>query len=365
MKKIICIGSATKDIFIGVEPENSLKCDNIALDGDANSKKNCNDEEICFRKGAKIYSNNYRESVAGGAVNFGASLTKLGYRAFVFARTNKGAGGKWIQKQIGKLKLKKNYMQQNGGEVSQTSVVIFDEIKKDRIILRSGDSVERFDLKKAFKKFRERVDWIYVSSQKKNNIENLDLILNFAEGKGARLAINPSSYQIKNNREEFLERLQNIKILFVNLDEGARLVREGISDLREDESKLQEFAKKIIEQLLEYGMKVVSVTDGDNGAWVATKIKDKAQIYYLRTDDKDIVDTTGAGDAFAAGFLFSYMEQEGNMNTLLDEKLKVCLASGFANGLGVISEIGAVNGILKLSKLRRQAKKLLKEVEEV
>ena len=365
MKKVICIGSATKDIFVGVEPENSLKCDNMALGGKSDSGSSCNKDEICFRKGAKIYSNNYRESVAGGAVNFGASLTKLGCRAFIFARTDKSAGGKWIQKQIGRLKLKKNYMQQNGGEVSQTSIVIFDEIQKDRVILRSGDSVVNFDLEKAFKKFRERVDWLYVSSQKKNNIANLDLVLDFAEGKGSRVAINPSSYQIKNNRKELLERLKGVKILFVNLDEGAKLVQEDISELREGKFELQEFAKKIIEKLLEYGMKVVSVTDGDHGAWVATKIKDEAQISYLRTDDKEIVDTTGAGDAFASGFLFSYMEQEGDIKILLGEKLKICLASGFANGLSVISEIGATNGALKPSKLRRRAKKLLKNIERV
>lgn len=363
MKKVICIGSATKDVFVGVEPENSLKCDNRFLGNSSDGEANCNKEDICFKKGAKIYSNNYRESVAGGAVNFGASLTKLGCRAFVFARTDKSFNGKWIQKQIGKLKLKKNYMQQNGGEVSQTSVIIFDEIKKDRVILRSGDSVVKFDLQKAFKKFRESVDWIYVSSQKQNNVENLDLIMNFAEGKGARLAINPSNYQIKNNSKELLEKLGDFKILFVNLDEGAKLAQKNIKEVRKNEIEIQKFVRDVMDKLLGQGVKIVSMTDGENGAWVAANIKNKIQIYYLRVEDKEILDTTGAGDAFAAGFLFKYMEQEGDGSKLLDEKLRLCLASGFANGLGALSEIGAINGILKPGKLKRWAKKLLKKVE--
>jgi hypothetical protein len=49
----------------------------------------------------------------------------------------------------------------------------------------------------------------------------------------------------------------------------------------------------------------------------------------------------------------------------LDEKIKTCLASGLVNGLGVISEIGAINGALKPSRLRRQSKKMLKKIEKI
>ncbi len=335
MKKVICIGSATRDIFF------SLRVDD--QEGD----------KICLPAGAKFYTDDYREMVGGGAVNVGASLQKLGLRAFVFARTDKTMTGKWIQKQIGRLKLKKNYMQQNGRIPSETSIVIFDRQENDRVILRSGDSVENFNLAKAFKKFREKVDWIYLSSQKKNNLENLDLTIQFANEKKAGLALNPSSYQLENNRDDLLERLGEVNILFLNFSEACLLTA-----ISAEEAQPEELCQEILNQ----GTKIIVLTDGERGAWVASFIKKEFFIFHLPAEtEAKVVDTTGAGDAFNAGFLATYIEAESDYEMDFSEKLKRSLAAGIANSTAVIGEIGAVNGSLKPSALRRQIKKLLRK----
>ncbi len=344
MKKVICVGSATRDIFLGVNIEDKQP------------------EKICLEAGAKIYSQSYREAVGGGAVNVGAGLSKLGYRAFVFARTDKSIAGKWIQKQIGKLKLKKNYMQQTGKISSETSVVISDAVEQDHTIIRSGDAVENFDLVKACKRFREKIDWIYLSSQKKNNLENMDILINFAKEKKAGLAFNPSSYQIENNPEEILTRLQEIDVVFMNLDEAMNLLGEQVGNYRSDDSAERSVAmEKLFDKYFDFSVKTLVVTDGPNGAWVGAVIKGEAQIYYLPAEEiENIADTTGAGDAFVSGFLASFIKDEGELEMSREMKLQRALAGGLANSSSVIMETGATNGLLKSSALQKRVKRILR-----
>ncbi len=344
MKKVICVGSATRDIFLGVSIEDKQP------------------EKICLEAGAKIYSQSYREAIGGGAVNVGAGLSKLGYRAFVFARTDKSIAGKWIQKQIGKLKLKKNYMQQTGKIPSETSVVISDAVEQDHTIIRSGDAVENFDLVKACEKFREKVDWIYLSSQKKNNLENMDILINFAQEKKAGLAFNPSSYQIENNPEEVLTRLSETDIVFMNLDEATNLLGEQEEDYRSDDSTERSgVMEKLFDKYFDFSVKTLVITDGPNGAWVGAVIKGETQIYYLSAEEiENIADTTGAGDAFVSGFLASFIKDEDELEMSREMKLQRALAGGLVNSSNVIKETGATNGLLKPSTLRRKIKKMMR-----
>lgn len=346
MKKVICVGSATRDIFLGV------------------TVKDKQPEKICLDAGSKIYTDNYRETVGGGAVNVGAGLKKLGYRSFVFARTDKTVTGKWIQKQIGKLKLKKNYMQQNGKIPSETSVIIADSIEQDRTILRSGDSVENFDLLKACQRFRESVDWIYLSSQKKNHLENMDILVNFADGKRAKVAFNPSSYQIKNNADEILTKLADVNVVFVNLDEAVALLGEEIGTYRQGKEVVEDKIDDLMSKLLNFGVKIVALTDGANGAWVASGISGELTVFYLPAEPvEDIVDTTGAGDAFASGFLGSFIADESELEIKFSEKLQRALAGGLANSSNILSEAGAINGLLKPGKLKKQIKRIIKSIK--
>lgn len=62
------------------------------------------------------------------------------------------------------------------------------------------------------------------------------------------------------------------------------------------------------EVLLNIGAKIVCVTLGERGCYVANSTGESHLIDAYQTD---VVDTTGAGDAFAAGFLFGLLREKG------------------------------------------------------
>ena len=61
--------------------------------------------------------------------------------------------------------------------------------------------------------------------------------------------------------------------------------------------------EKDADGLLNVGAKIVCLTLGERGCYVANSTEESHSIDAYLTN---VVDTTGAGDAFAAGFLYAY-----------------------------------------------------------
>ncbi len=335
MKKIICIGSSTRDIFVTL-----LETKIVDNANDITAKK-----LMAFEFGAKEYADSFREEVGGSAVNVAAGLISGGSRAFVFSRTSRGEIGKWILKRVSRLKIKKNYMQQRSKEESETSVIVSDKKNMDHVILRTGDSIEQFDLEKAIGKFREKVHWIFVASQKSNWQENWSKIKDFAQEKKAKIAINPSGYQISNNPQELLQAISEADIVFLNRDEALELIQKSKGEVEDEISNL-------MKELILGDEQAVVITDGENGAYVGNK----KGVYFLKTSVEKKSDTVGAGDAFASGFLSSFIE---------DSEIKKALSWGMANSSSVISKVGATNGLLSGKELKYAGNELIEKIEEV
>ncbi len=87
--------------------------------------------------------------------------------------------------------------------------------------------------------------------------------------------------------------LEQSDIIFLNKDELKALVNKP--------------PKPGSKQLLKIGPKIIVCTLGEKGVLVSTK---ETQLFVPSRKVKKIVDSTGAGDAFAAGFLFGYLKNK-------------------------------------------------------
>lgn len=333
MKKIICIGSVTKDVFV------LLKKSRI-LPGSTQTEK----ELMAFEFGAKEYAEGVTEKLGGNGANAAAGLALFGYRTFLFAAIGKDETGKWIEKKLAKFKIKKNYLQKKSGFQSESSVIVADLEKVDHIILRTGGSAVAFDYEKAIKNFKEKVDFITLASQKENWQNNFKLIKNFAKRKGARLAINPSGYQIAKTPKELVGVLGEFELVFLNRDEALELVEKVNGKAKDDPVEL-------IKELINLGAKKVIVTDGPGGAYVGAD----QNFWFIPTPKGRKYETVGAGDAFLSGFVAGFLETGD---------LKKALSFGMASSSSVVAEVGATEGLLKKKELESEAEKLISTIQK-
>lgn len=162
-------------------------------------------------------------------------------------------------------------------------------------------------------------DWVYPSSLAYAGLGLLSHIVRIAKDNNVRVMLNPAGPELE-DPGDLKHVLEDVDILCLNKEEMQQLV-EG----------------ETLEELARHGTHlcdVVIVSDGPNGV-VATDGKTivTAGMY----EDVPVIDRTGAGDAFASGFLSQWAT---------GASLKDSIHFASANSTSVVSYIGAKTGIL-------------------
>ena len=158
-------------------------------------------------------------------------------------------------------------------------------------------------------------DLLHVEGYLVLNHDLLESILKIAKDNGLEISLDLASYNVVEDNLEFLKIMveQYVDIVFANEEEAKAFT--GM----EPEDALNELAKVT---------KVAIVKVGSKGSMIKTK----NEITYIDVEPTKVVDTTGAGDLYAAGFLYGYVN---NMSDDKSGKIGAMLASK------VIADYGA------------------------
>lgn len=162
-------------------------------------------------------------------------------------------------------------------------------------------------------------DWIYPTSLGDGGLPLLHEIVATAAKHGVKVMLNPAGPELA-DPAKLKTILEDVDVLCCNKEEMAMLVAG---------STCEELALHALNYVL-----VAIVSDGPNGV-VATDGKTivRAGMY----EDVPVIDRTGAGDAFASGFLSQWSQGKSLRNSIV-------FAS--ANSTSVVTKIGAKEGIL-------------------
>ena len=182
-----------------------------------------------------------------------------------------------------------------------------------------------------------RAKIIFLSSLK--NLEPFIEAAKIGKKNGITVILNPGMLIIDQGLENISELLKKVDIFILSQREFSTLL--NLNERLDD--KIIGVKAKI---LLEYGMKALIITMGEKGAFLLTNQKSKL-IPSMKIEQ--IIDTTGAGDAFSAGFIYGFAQ---NLSYEFKDLITNVEIGNIIAGK-CIQKLGARNGIPTSKELKQ------------
>jgi len=299
MFDVVSFGSAVVDIFV---------------DTDLAEKKGV----ISYPVGAKILLKNLRVDIGGGGTNTAVAFSRLGLKTGFLGKIGDDYNGMNILNMLYKEKVR--FLGKIAkGEVSGYSVIL-DSRGGDRTILTyKGVNNE---LKSEEVKLRKiKTKWLYLTSLLEESFATQKKLVAYLAARGTKIAFNPSDYLIK--RPDLKPILKYCEILVLNKEEAEMLARKN--------NKKGDTLKALYSS----GPKIVVITDKDKKILAY----DGNKKYSLMPHKVRVVERTGAGDAFASGFV---------AGQIAGWDIQKSLELGLKESESVLRYFGAKNKLLRM-----------------
>lgn len=306
MARILTVGAALQDIYL--------------IDHDDLQPTTIGSEAILGKilVGSKIEIDKIAYEVGGSGLNAAVSFARHGHETILMSNLGKDTASDAILSILDKENIDSSYINYPPRIQTGTSVVLLDSKSGERTCLTVPGSSKIFDTFDVYDIDMINPDWVYVSTLF-GDFQTLQKIFDRAKKSGAKIMFNPGEDELKEPKK-LINLFKYIDIIIVNKKEAAKIVPGTV--LSELASHLNNYIETVI------------ITDAGMGGIASNR---KETYRFGIYEDVKVKDTTGAGDAFGAGFLAHYASGKSFRNALV-------FAS--ANSSSVISKIGGNSGIL-------------------
>ncbi len=301
MYDIISIGSATLDVFIKTNREIRTHKDHT---------------DIYYRLGDKILINSIEIKTGGGGTNSAVAFSRLGLKSAFLGVVGKDLHGKLILEELKKEKV--SFI----GRIKEGNTgysIVIPYLGERTILTFKGlnDSLSKEDINLN----NLKSPWMYISTLLGKSEKTLKLIVSKAIKNKTKISLNLSSYLAKQGLNKLSFLLKNANILVLNKEESLVLTKT---------SSQEEALKKISN----YTKGIVVITNGEHSIYAYHKNK----TFIKKIKPVHVIDTTGAGDAFASAFTFGIIK---------GKSIKESLNLAHKESLSVLKHIGAKPGLLR------------------
>lgn len=312
MYDVICVGSATVDAFLETGDRLFQK-----------PRKN-----VCTVPfGSKVIVEKLLFSTGGGGTNTAVGFSRLGLKVAYIGRVGLGTNSERITGELEKEKVDTSLVIRKKGRTGFS--VVLDAEGQDRTILAfkgSNNEIHYSDIKKA----KLKTKWFYLSSMMGDSFITLKKLAEYAKRSRIKVAFNPSSYLAVKGPRKLKKILDVCDILILNRGEAAELLSKPKNTN----------INRLLFELHDVVNGIVVITSGNEGVYCY----DGKTIYYQKARMIKVVESTGAGDAFASAFVSGIIK---------GKSVEYALQMGGANAESVIRHFGAKNRLLTYREINK------------
>ena len=314
---IICIGDAKLDIFLKIANDNP-KC---RLDENSN--------EFCFKHGEKINVEQTNLCVGGNAANVSIGLARLKINSTIAAEIGDDEFSLKVINAIAKENISRGFIKQMHDQESSISVAL--NYMDDRTLFSEHlKRTHEFSYENAMFK------WVYLTSLGDEWRSAYQKAIDFCIEKGIKLAFNPGTKQLAQKSALVEEALKTCEIIFINKEEAQLILTQYLNKPGSDD------INEILTNLKSFGLKNIVLTNSDEGSY---GMDYNNNFYHQSPFPCNIVELTGAGDAYSTGYVAALI------NNL---EMQNAMKWGSANSASVIEKIGAQAGLLKKEEMEQK-----------
>lgn len=313
MYDLVSIGDVKLDVFISLD-----KCREMcSFDRTKNN--------VCFNFGEKISIDIQDQQIAGSAPNVATALARMGKKTAVISQMGLDPTYERALVDLRKEGVGTDFITPHKGMKSAFAAVL--NLEGEKTILVSY-IMRPYHLPKKL-----NTCWLYMSEMGNGYETIYKEVLKRIQKEKTLLGFNPGNEQIKEAIPELYQLIRETKTLFVNVEEGQRLVKNPRLKI-----------KGLATALFKLGPTEVILTDGRNGSYGF----DGTNLYYCPIFPGPRIEATGAGDSFAAGYLGARMH-----GAALHEGLRW----GSVNAASVVQQVGPIPGLLTHKQIQTRLKK--------
>lgn len=309
---VVTVGAAVLDIFMRSDKFKVVNSDGIP-----------GGVAMCEVYGGKMEVEQVVISSGGGATNTAYSFARKELRAAVIAEMGNDPQALIIHKDLEEVGVDTRFLVQEPGETTAVSVILIADDGGRSIMVYRGAAAMLTGTDLPLTDLETR--WLHITSLG-GNMELLNTLLSWAEAKKVRVSLNPGMKEIESGK--LREILPKVEILFLNREEAGRLWGVDVWD-----EQVWREALKPSEA------RVTVITDAERGGKVCVSGK---VAFWQGEGIQNVVDTTGAGDAFASGYVSAL---------LYGKDYEQAVEWGRKNATAVLMTVGAKKGLLSLSEI--------------
>ncbi len=281
--------------------------------------------KLCLDYGAKINVKVVDSQIAGSAPNVAVGLARMKKKTSIVSVMGEDTTRPLALEHLKREGVDASLIEIIKKEKSTYSVVL--NYKGEKTIL-TGHIKHEYHIPKTFPK----PAWLYVGEMGEGYEKIYKQVTAFAKRDGVMIAMNPGSIQIEERKKSLYDLLPYLEVLFVNREEAQILSKESSNELH-----------KLAGALYKRGPKHIIITDGKNGAYEYGG----HELRFSPIFPGKLVEATGAGDAFASGYLGALMH---------GQSCSEGLRWGAVNSSSVVGHVGPTKGLLSATEIRKRLK---------